>query len=59
MLGSTLPRSSSSLADLSLARVNPSVPLSVIALSESKEVAVLPVSPLYAVPVTADMISSS
>ena len=51
--------SSFSLADLNLASVKPSEPLSVIALSLSKVVDVLPVSPVYAVPVAADIISSS
>ena len=59
MLGSTLPVSNFSFADLSLASVKPSLPLSVIALSEEKEVDVLPVSPVYAVPVAAAIISSS
>jgi len=44
--GSTLPPSKSSLAVLSLAIVNPSLPLSVIALADKKEVDVLQVSPV-------------
>jgi len=59
MLGSTEFESRICLADLSFAKVNPSEPLSVIALPAVKEVDVLPVSPVYAVPTTALIISSS
>ena len=46
MLGSTEFESNFSFADLSFAKVNPPVLLSVIALPDVKEVDVLPVSPV-------------
>ena len=59
MLESTEFESKICFAFLSFANVNPSVPDSVIALPVVKEVDVLPVSPVYAVPTTALIISSS
>ena len=59
MLGSTLFESKICFAFLSFASVRPSEPDSVIALPDVKVVDVLPVSPVYAVPVTALIISSS
>ena len=59
ILGSTEFESKICFAFLSFAKVNPPVLLSVIALPDVKEVDVLPVSPVYAVPVTALIISSS
>jgi hypothetical protein len=59
MLGSTEFESKICFAFLSFANVNPSVPDSVIALADVKEVDVLPVSPVYAVPVQALITSSS
>ena len=58
-LGSTEFESKICFAFLSFAKVNPPVLLSVIALPDVKEVDVLPVSPVYAVPVTALIISSN
>ena len=59
MLGSTEFESKICFAFLSFAKVNPPVLDSVIALPDVKVVDVLPVSPVYAVPVTALIISSS
>ena len=54
--GSTEALSNFSLACLSLAIVNPSVPLSVIFCAEGKATVVLPVSPANAFPEMADII---
>ena len=59
MLGSTLFESKICFAFLSFASVRPPVLDSVIALPDVKVVDVLPVSPVYAVPVTALIISSN
>ncbi len=59
ILGSTEAASKISLADLNLAIVKPSVPLSVIFWLDGRAVDVDPVSPVNVVPDNAALISSS